>query len=153
MFKSMIPIAAIGMLMLAGCQENSSETAEEVADAREDAAQDFNAALEKANKAIDSAQRDVVDARQDLARTERNAADDFHEVEAEAMTRNAHANFDVAETEAENRTDVEMDRCDALEDAAKDLCISNAEMTLAIALATATSTRDTALLAAERLEE
>lgn len=95
MFRKMIPITTIAVLMLTGCGETPSETAQDITATREDA-----------DQAINNAQGDVVDARQDLVRTDRNAVNEVTEAEA--------------------------------------------EMTLASAMAVATSARDTALVAAER---
>ncbi|MDO9319814.1 MAG: hypothetical protein Q7V56_16685 [Gammaproteobacteria bacterium] len=150
MFRKIIPITAIAFLTLTGCQETPSETAEDVAEAREDAAQDITSTRQDANQTVNNAQRDVVDARQDLVRTDRNAVNEVTEAEAEVMIKTAHANYDVIKAEAEGRNEVAKERCGAFTGASKDSCVSEAEMTLASSMAAATSDRDAALLAAER---
>ena len=43
MFARLIPLSAIALMLLVGCEETPSETAKDVSEAREDAAEDINA--------------------------------------------------------------------------------------------------------------
>lgn len=149
MLNKMIPITAIALLMLVGCDETSSETAKDVSEAREEAAEDITETRQDANRMTNRADQDVVDAQKDFSRTDQKAMDDLSEAEADAMTKTARANFDVAEAEAEGRYKVAKERCDAFTDASKDSCLSNAENTRTAELAAAASKRDNALLTAK----
>ena len=63
MLVKTILIAAITVMTLSGCQENASETARDVSDARQDSAEKVAETRQDANQAVSSAQRDVADAR------------------------------------------------------------------------------------------
>jgi outer membrane murein-binding lipoprotein Lpp len=150
MIRQLVPLAAIAVLMLAGCQETPAETAQDVSDARVEAAQNINAAREDANQEIDTAARDVAAAQRDFAKTDERAANALGDAESAALTKTAHANFDVAEAEAEGRNSIAVQKCEGFIGIDKDACLSSAAAILASELAVATTNRDTELVAAER---
>jgi hypothetical protein len=150
MIRRLFPLVAIAVLMLAGCQETPAETAQDVSDARAEAAQNVTAVREDANQEIDTAAGDVAQAQGDLVRTDARAADKLGEAESAAMAKTAHAIFAVAESEAEGRNDIAVQKCGGFIGSDQDACISSATAILTSELAAATSSRDTALVAAER---
>ena len=62
MFARLIPLSAIALMLLAGCEETPSETAKDVSEAREDAAEDINASREDAMIKAAHAAFDVAEA-------------------------------------------------------------------------------------------
>ncbi|MES3008871.1 MAG: hypothetical protein V4751_13980 [Pseudomonadota bacterium] len=150
MLGKIIPITAITILMLTGCNETPSETAEDVAEAREEAVEDIAATREDANQTINNAQRDVAAAQRDVIAGDQNAREELTEAQAEAMRESANANYEVRKAEVEGRKDIEDERCDSLTGSGKDSCISDAQRVLAADLAAAVATRDEVLRAAER---
>lgn len=62
MFTRLIPLSAIALILLAGCEETPSETAKDVSEAREDAAEDINASREDAMIKAAHAAFDVAEA-------------------------------------------------------------------------------------------
>lgn len=151
MLVKAILIAAITVMTLSGCQENASETARDVSDAREDSAENVAETREDANQAVNSAQRDIADARQDVNKSDQNAREELTEAQSDALTVAAHADFDIAEAQAEGRSEVALERCDALTGDAKDSCTDNAKAMLDTELAAAASTRDKKLAAGRPL--
>jgi len=149
MIRHMLPITAIAAMLLAGCDETPAETAQDVSEAREEAAANITATRQDAGEAINEADREVASAQQDLNRSNVNAREELGEAEADAMEKTAHAAFEVAEAEAEGRSNIATERCDAFTGAEKTACTSGVEATLASEMAMAVARRDAALAAAE----
>ena len=152
MMNRMIPIAAFAALMLTGCQETSSDTAKDVAEARQDAAEDSAEARHDANDDVAQADDKVADAQQAYANADEGALRKLTKVESEAMIEKAKAAFDVASTEASGRHKVAKEKCGALTGVDKDACLSTADATLAAEQAAATASRDAALVDAANHE-
>lgn len=152
MNRRMIPLAlAISLAMLVGCQESTSETSRDVAEAREDAAESNEAAREDAADEMDDASGELAEARQDYRETEGDAHEDLNESESEAMVAAAHARYDVMHTAAQGRHKVAMERCDGMSRGEeRDACVTEADGVLAVSESEAEQVRDEALLAASR---
>lgn len=148
--KPIIPIAtAIALLLLAGCKESPSETAKDVAAARNEANREADDARVTADRATAAADAKVDDAQQTHGQSEAKANEVLAEAEGKAASTIAQANYERALVEAEGRFKVENEKCDALTGTAKDACVSTAESALAVDKAAAESRRDASLAVAD----
>jgi len=145
MMNRLIPIVAVGALLLAGCNESPSETAKDVTQAREKAGQEVSEARQDASKTASKSEDKVMDAQQEYAKTDANAREKLTDVESQAMTAQAKADFDVAKTEAEGRHNIAVEKCGALEGVDKTACVSTADANFAAEVAAATANRDEAM--------
>jgi len=146
MMSRLIPIVAVGALLLAACNESPSETSKDVTQAREKASQDVNEARQDASKTESKSEEKVVDAQQAYAKSDATAREKLTAVESEAMAAQAKADFDVAITEAEGRHNIAVEKCGALEGVTKKACVSTADADFAAQQAAATANRDAALV-------
>ena len=148
----MIPLTlAISLALLAGCQESSSETSRDVAEARVEAAESNTEAREDAARDMSDAGGELSDARQDYREAEGDAHEELNESEADAMVASAHARYDVMHTAAQGKHKVAMERCDGMSRGEeRDACETEAEGVLAVGESEAEQARDEALLAASR---
>ena len=146
MINRLIPFAAAAALVLTGCKETASDTANDVADARQEARQDNSEARKDANAEIADANAEVNDAQE--AYDEKT--DDTHKkltiAESEAMIKTAKADYDVAKVEAEGRDKIAREKCDALSGTEKTSCNHIAEATLVAETSSAAAVRDALLL-------
>jgi len=148
MLNRIVPTVALAVLLLAGCKETISETAKDVAVAREDASEDDTEAREDASQTTHEAEEKIADAQQEYATDVTPAREDLNEVQSDAMSEIAKADFDVAITHAEGIADVESEKCGMLMGAEKKACFSAAEAAFEASKAEATTERDAALVAA-----
>ncbi len=144
----LVPIALLAALMLAGCKETASETAEDVAKARADASEDVGAARQEASQTVQKADEQIADAQQEYANTDATARADLIEVQSDAMSKTAQADFDVAIANAKGIADVATEGCGMLTGVDKTACLSAAESEFEVSKAKATAERDAALVAA-----
>ncbi len=153
MNRSMIILLtlAISLALLAGCQESSSETSRDVAEARVEATEANAEARHDAAEDMSEAGGELSEARQDYREAEGDAHDDLNESESEAMVASAHARYDVMHTEAQGRHKIAIERCDGMSRGQeRDACVTEADGVLAVAESEAEKIRDEALLAASR---
>ncbi len=146
MMNRLIPIIAVGALLLAGCNESPSETSKDVTKAREKASQDVSEARQDASKTESKSEEKVIDAQQAYAKTDANAREKLTDVESEAMAAQAKSDFEVATAEAKGRHTIAVEKCGALEGVDKKACVSTADANFAADEAVATANRDTALV-------
>jgi len=146
----LLPIAAMAALMLTGCKETATETAEDVAKARSDATENVSEARQDLNKTINKAEEDVAEARHDYTERDTPARADLNEAKSDAMDDTAEANYDVAMAEAEGIENIASEKCGVLSGVEKNACLSAAEATFEAAKARAIAERDAALVAASR---
>lgn len=152
MINRLMPIATLAAMMLAACQNTTTDTAEKVAEARDAAADDVADARQYANETLADANDQISDAQQDYARTEKNATKKLTTAQSDAMVKTAHADFELASTVAKGRYDVAKSKCGLFDGVEKTACLSTADATLAANQADATAVRDAALVSAEHLE-
>lgn len=154
MMKPLIPLAAMLALLLGGCQETRSDTSKDVAEASAkasaEARTDSSEARKAASASITASSADVARAKQEYAETDQESRKKLTDVEATAMIEAAKARFDVEMTDAQGRHDVAAEQCDALSGVDKQSCLGTAAAVLASEQATATATRDAALVRADQ---
>lgn len=146
MINRLIPLVAVAALMLTGCKETASDTANDVADARQEARQDNSEARQDANADIAEATDKVNDAQAAYAESTDDTRKKLTLAESEAMIKTAKADYDVAKVEAEGRDKIAMEKCDALSGAEKDSCKHIAAATLVADISSASAVRDALLL-------
>lgn len=146
MINRLIPLAAVAVLMLTGCKETASDTANDVADARQEAAQDNSEAQQAANAEIADANADVANAQETYDEKSDDTRKKLTVAESEAMIKTAQADYDVSKVEAEGRDKIAKEKCDALSGADKDSCNHIAEATLVAEISSAAAVRDALLL-------
>ncbi|HVF35956.1 MAG TPA: hypothetical protein VND91_11595 [Candidatus Saccharimonadia bacterium] len=139
-------IASVAVLMLAACRETPTETASDVAKAQEEAARESSEARREARESVAEADADVAEAARAHDAAGEATRKKLSAVEAEAMIEHANASYDVAIAETEGRHAVATEACDALTGVDKEACVSTADATLAAERASATATRDAALV-------
>ncbi len=149
MNRSLLPLAIVSVLLLAGCQKSSSEVAENVADARTDAAKTNQAARDEASEDAAKSNTSMAAAEKTYAEGEAAANKKLTAAEAEAMTQAAESRFDVLAAEAQGRYDIAKEACGALTGVDKTACVSKADETHQMDRAAAIAERDAALVAAE----
>ena len=147
-----ISLAAFAALTLAACQESQSDTAKDVAKASETAAANSDEARQEATATAADANAQVTDAQQAFDKASIGAQKKLTQAEADAMSKNAKANYDVAITDAEGRQKIANEKCGALTGADKDACLSTAKAAYAAEEAAAVATRDAELVKAENHE-
>lgn len=149
MMNHLLPIATISMLLLVGCEKSANESVKAVDKARDNAAVTVDAARQDADKIEDRADKKVAAAQQAYVETNEAAFDKLSVVEAEAMSRKAQAEFEVASAEATGHHAVAKQKCDVLAGARRDACLSGADAVLSSEQALAVASRDAALVQAE----
>lgn len=147
----LISFAIFSALALGACQEKPSETAKDVADARQEASKEVAEAKIEANQEVAAANEDVNEAAQALNETSSEARQELTEAESEAMMKAADAQYDVMIAEADGRQKVANEACDAAAPGnERDSCKSTADAVYAADKAAAAAIRDAAKVAAER---
>lgn len=149
MIYRLIPLVAIAVMLLTGCDNSASETSKNVTQAREDASQDVTEAKQGAEKIEDKANEKVADAQYAYAKTDATARAKLTEAESEAMISKAQADFDVALAEAEGLYHIAIEKCGAFKGVDKKACLSTADATFTAHQAAVTADRDVALVQAE----
>jgi len=145
MIIKLIPIVAVAALLLTACDESPSKTSKDVTQARAEASQNVSEARQEADKIERTSSDKVVDAQQAYTKTATTARQKLTKVESEALAAGANAEFEVANTEAEGRHNIAVEKCGALKGADKTACASTADANFAAEVAAATARRDTAL--------
>jgi esterase/lipase len=141
--------AAVAALLLAACNNSSTEDTKEVTQARAEAYEDVSETRQDAGQRESEALQKVNSARSDYAETNANAYADLTKIESEAMITNASADFDIAMSEAEGRRNIAMKKCNSLEGMDKTACQGKASAKFDADEASAITDRDTALAAAD----
>jgi hypothetical protein len=131
--------------LLAGCQDNNPK---DVAAARADAARDVASARDAASTSIANANDKVDAARADYVDQEQGARKTLTAVEAEAMAKRAHADYDVGTAQVDGAFSVARQKCDSYTGVDKTACLSTADAKRAMDQAQITASRDAALVAA-----
>jgi hypothetical protein len=150
MMTRMIPIAAIAALLMVGCEKSPSGSAAAVDEARSDAAANTSSAREDATAKSVKADTKVATATQDYVETRGEAAAKLSKVESEAMITKAKADLEVATALADGRHSVALEKCEVLDGAQKNACVSAADAAHALERSEAIALRDKALLRAEQ---
>ena len=146
MINRLILASGIAVLMLAGCKETASDTANDVAEARQEAAQDNNDAQLDANKEIADVNGKVIDAQAAYAQDGNITRKKLTIAESDAMVKTAEADYDVAKVAAEGRNKIAQEKCDALSGTDKMSCYDIAKATLVADTSSAAAVRDTQLV-------
>lgn len=146
MINRLIPLAAVAALMLTGCKETPSDTASDVADARQEATQDNSEARQDANAEIADANAQVNDAQTAYDEKSDDTRKKLTLAESEAMIKTAKADYDVAKVEAEGRDKIAKAKCDAFSGPEKTSCDNVAQATLVAETSSAAAVRDALLL-------
>jgi hypothetical protein len=149
MLNRLVPIIILAAFVLAGCQETSSDTSKDVADARKDAQENVQEAREEKDRVVARTSEDVAAARRTYSDSADDARSKLTAVEAEAMIKTAHADYDIASAQANGRAEIEKQKCGALTGVRRDACLSSAEARLQADLAEIAATRDAVLVSAE----
>jgi hypothetical protein len=149
MMSRSIPAATILTLMLCGCTETPAETKRDVSEAKQTAAESNDEAQTNANKEVLMANEKIVDEQQAQSETSEDSRKKITQFESAAMIAKARADFDVAITQAKGRQRVAKEKCDALDRAARNVCVSAVDATMAADESLAAANRDNALLVAE----
>jgi vacuolar-type H+-ATPase subunit H len=149
MMNRFIPLVAVAVLLLAGCDKTPTETSNDVAEARKEASQDVSEARQDASKIEDKADAKVAAAQDVYARTDETARAKLTRAESEAMISKAHADFDVALVEANGRHDIAIEKCGQFTGVDKTACLSTADADFTAEQAAITATRDAVLVQAE----
>lgn len=144
----LLSVAVVALLMLGGCQKSATEVDKDVADAREDAAQNSLEARKDAEAARKRAAAELASARRDGAEEYADTRQEVTAAESEAMEDKAEREYDIAITDADGRKQVAMERCEKLKGAELDACRSAADAAHALAVAEAVAKRDALLVAA-----
>ncbi|MCK7593099.1 hypothetical protein [Pseudomarimonas salicorniae] len=144
----LLSVAIIALVTLGACQKSSTAVDEDVADARQDAAEESLTARKDAEAARKKAAADLASARRDGAEENIDTRRQVAAAESDAMEDKAERDYDVATTDAEGRHQVAMERCEKLKGAELDACRSAADAAQAVALAKAVAERDARLVAA-----
>jgi hypothetical protein len=152
MNNKLLPLAIVAALLLAGCKETASDTASDVADARQEASQDNAEAKQDANETIADANAEVADAQEDYVENSDTTMKKLTIAESEAMVKAANADYDVAKVEAEGRHKIAREKCDALSGAEKDSCNNIADANLTADTSSAAAVRDALLVDATHHE-
>jgi cell division protein FtsL len=84
MLKLLVPVLATSMLLLTGCEKTETQTARDVGQARQDAAENVAEAQRDANQAADSANIRVSDAQADYNRIDAIASKKLSKAESDA---------------------------------------------------------------------
>ena len=147
-----ILFAAISAFALTACQETPSETAKDVAQARDTAVEQNQEARQEANEDRAQAAADVTEAKNDMVVVDNNRVNKITKAESEAMLTAAQTKYDVAMTESKGRYNIENEKCDALKGVGEDACRSTIEATLAAEEAAITATRDSEIVSATYYE-
>lgn len=152
MIHRMIPLAAaLSLVLLAGCQESTTETTEDVAEAKMEAAGSNADAREDAADAMNEADGDVSQARDEYNESENKAYEKLSAVEAEAMVAAANAGYELEITAAQGRHQVAKQRCDGMtRGPEREACDTEVDGLLAVEESRAATVRDKALLDASR---
>lgn len=132
-----VTILIVLAVALGACRESPRDTAEDVAEARQEGAQEVQEAREDRAEAYVDAERD--DGRFDASSMGRTPEE-----------QRADADFDLAKAEAQSALDVRLEQCDAMEGDAADRCEQEAEATYDKAVAEAELRRTNALKTAGR---
>jgi len=149
MLNRMIPVIAIAVLFIAGCDKSATDTSKNVTKARADASQDVDEAMQDARETEHKADEKVADAQQAYAKTDATARAKLTKAESEAMITKAHADFKVSMAAAEGRNKIEVEKCGASEGVDKKACLSTADATFTADKASITANRDAVLVKAE----
>lgn len=149
MINRFIPLVAVAVLLLAGCDKTPTESAKDVAEARKEASQDVSEARQDAGKIEDKADQKVAAAQDAYAKTDETARAKLTQAESEAMISKAHADFDVAMVEANGRHAIAIEKCGQFTDVDKTACLSTADADFAAEQAAVTASRDAILVQAE----
>ena len=144
--------AIAAVLALAGCQETASDTASDVAAARDDANKTDSEARQDAERAAAKANDQLVDAQQTYADTEGAARQKLTSAAADTMVSAAKAQYEVDKTATQGRYNVAVEKCDGLSGADRDACTSRANSVAMAEEAQAVATRDAAIADASRHE-
>lgn len=143
-----IAVALICTFALAACQQTPADTAKDVTQARQSAAENNQDANTQANQDRAKAEEDVAAAQAAIAATDENAEKKLTAAESDARMVAVNAKYDVAMTEAKGRHEVANEKCGAETGIRKDACLSTSDAAFAAEAAAITADRDAELVAA-----
>jgi hypothetical protein len=149
MISRSILTAAIVALTLSGCTESMSRTNHDVAEARDAAAKSNDEARMDTSREVAEANEQFDSVWQAQSESDREARRKMIEVESIAMIAKATTDFNLTMTEAMSRHQVAKGKCDALNRADEEACVSSINASLIADQSLAKFDRDTALVAAE----
>ena len=115
--RTALPLAIV--MALAACQETPQETAEDVSDARVEAAEDTREARQDYVEA--DTMEDAIDEREDLELAAAEGAYEVAKEQCDALEGEAEANYEAAKEAAQRRQEAGDDMLDAAEEVADDM--------------------------------